>query len=114
MAKLPDQTLNNIFYLQLRLVELIDEAKATEFDLFERFGENEATLPELDQMQSSVERLRMPYSRLHTLALGIAEYQPIATDAMLNLLAQTIEQTEALIGAVEASISETKQNWNLP
>lgn len=114
MAKLPDQTLATIFDLQRRLVELIDEAKATEFDLFERFGENEATLPELDQMQSSVERLRMPYSRLHTLALGIAEYQPIAPDAMLNLLAQTIEQTEALIGAVEASISETKQNWNLP
>ena len=43
-----------------------------------------------------------------------AEYQPIAPNAMLNLLAQTIEQTEALIGAVEASISETKQNWNLP
>jgi len=34
--------------------------------------------------------------------------------AMLNLLVQTIQQTEALIGAVEASISETKQNWNLP
>ncbi|MFE1747776.1 hypothetical protein [Coleofasciculus sp. H7-2] len=114
MAKLPDQTLATIFYLQRRLVELIDEAKATEFAIFERFGENEATLPELDQMQSGAERLRMPYSRLHTLALGIAEYQPIATDAMLNLLAQTIEQTEALIGAIEASISETKQNWNLP
>ncbi len=56
----------------------------------------------------------MPYSRLHTLALGIAEYQLMAPDAMLNLWAQTIEQTEALIGAVEASISETKQNWNLP
>jgi len=74
MAKLPDQTLTTIFYLQQRLIELIDEAKATEFALFEQFGENETTLPELDQMQSSVERLRMPYSRLHTLALGIAEY----------------------------------------
>ncbi len=114
MAKLPDQSLASIFYLQRRLVELINEAKATEFQLFEQFGENEATLPELDQMQSSVERLRMPYSRLHTLALGIAEYQPIAPDAMLNLLAQTIEQTEVLVIAVEASISETKRNWNLP
>lgn len=114
MAKLPDQTLTTIFYLQRRLVELIDEAKTTEFELFEKFGENEETLPELEQMQSSVERLRMPYSRLHTLALGIAEYQPMAPNAMLNLLAQTIEQTEALIGAVEASISETKKNWNLP
>jgi hypothetical protein len=32
---------------------------------------------------------------------------------MLNLLAQTIQQTAVLIGAVDASISETKQNWNL-
>ncbi len=108
MAKLPDQTLSRIFYLQRRLVELINEAKATEFVLLERFGENEATLPELDQMHNSVERLTVPYSRLHTLALRIAEYQPIATDAMLNLLAQTIEQAEVLIGAVEASIAETK------
>lgn len=46
--------------------------------------------------------------------LGLAEYQPNAPDAMLNLLAQTIQHAEALIGAIEASISETKQNWNLP
>ena len=52
MAKLPDQTLTTIFYLQRRLVELIDEAKAVEFAIFERFGENETTLPELDQMLS--------------------------------------------------------------
>ncbi len=50
----------------------------------------------------------MSYSRLDTLALAIAEYQPIAIDARVNLWAQTIQQTEALIGAVEASISETK------
>ena len=114
MVKLPNQTLTTIFYLQRRLVELIDQAKATEFDIFEQFGENDATLPELEQMLRSVERLKMPYSRLHTLALRIAEYQPIAPDAMLNLLDQTIEQTEALISAVQASISETKKNWNLP
>jgi len=52
MVKLPDQTLTTIFYLQRRLVELIDEAKAVEFAIFEQFGENEATLPELDQMLS--------------------------------------------------------------
>ena len=97
MVKLSDQTLTTIFYLQRRLVELIDEAKAVEFAIFEQFGENEVALPELDQMQ-----------------IGIAEYQPVALDAMLNLLAQTIQQTEALISAVEASISETKENWNLP
>lgn len=52
MAKLPDETITTIFYLQRRLLERIDEATATEAMIFERFGEAEETIPELEQLQA--------------------------------------------------------------
>jgi hypothetical protein len=52
MAKLPDQTLTTIFDLQQRLVELIDKAKATEFSLFEQFGEKRQLYPNLSKCKA--------------------------------------------------------------
>jgi hypothetical protein len=114
MATLPNQTLTTILTLQRRLLELINEAKAAEFHLFEEFGETEETIPELEQLQNSAERLRNPYSRLYSLTLGIAEAQPTASTAMLNLLVQTIGEAQAATDAVDASIQEVKRSWNLP
>jgi hypothetical protein len=111
----------NLFFGDLLLtvfyhdfVQLIDEAKAAEYNLFEEYGETEETLPELEQLQNGAERLRNPYSRLSTLALAIAEAQPVAPHAMLNLLAQTLEDASATADAVEASTNESKRIWNLP
>jgi ParB-like chromosome segregation protein Spo0J len=114
MAKVSPQTLTIIFNLQRRLVELIDQAKTAEYHLFEDYGETEETIPELEQLQNGAERLRNPYSRLATLTLAIAEAQPIAPTAMINLLAQTVEEASASSDAVEASIMEIKRSWNLP
>lgn len=114
MAKLPSQTLTTIFNLQQRLVELIDEAKAAEYNLFEEYGETEETLPELEQLQNGAERLRNPYSRLSTFALAIAKAQPVAPNAMLNLLERTLEDASVTANPVEASTNESKRIWNLP
>ena len=114
MAKVSPQTLTIIFNLQRRLVELIDQAKTAEYHLFEDYGETEETIPELEQLQNGAERLRNPYSRLATLTLAIAEAQPIAPTAMINLLNQTVEEASASSDAVEASIMEIKRSWNLP
>ena len=114
MAKVSPQTLTIIFNLQRRLVELIDQAKTAEYHLFEDYGETEETIPELEQLQNGAERLRNPYSRLATLTLAIAEAQPIAPTAMINLLSQTVEEASASSDAVEASIMEIKRSWNLP
>ena len=114
MAKVYPQTLTIIFNLQRRLVELIDQAKTAEYHLFEDYGETEETIPELEQLQNGAERLRNPYSRLATLTLAIAEAQPIAPTAMINLLNQTVEEASASSDAVEASIMEIKRSWNLP
>ena len=93
---------------------MIDQAKTAEYHLFEDYGETEETIPELEQLQNGAERLRNPYSRLATLTLAIAEAQPIAPTAMINLLNQTVEEASASSDAVEASIMEIKRSWNLP
>lgn len=113
MAKLSAETLTAIFSLQRQLIEFIAETKLTEFSLFERYGETEETLPELEQIQNCLERLRNPYSRLHTLTLRISEYYPVAPSAILELLNETIEQAKISADVVAASLSETKRNWRL-
>lgn len=113
MAKLFSDTLTTLFTLQRRLIELIDEAAATEFQLFEQFGETEATITELEELQNSRERLRDPYIQISTLLLRIAEYQPAAPHSMLNFLIETIERTQASADACQAGILEIKRNWNL-
>ncbi len=113
MAKLSPQVLTAIFSLQRQLIELIAETKVTEFSLFERYGETEETLPELEQIQNCLERLKNPYSRLHTLTLRIYEYYLVAPSAIVELLNETIEQAQISANVVAASLSETKRNWRL-
>jgi len=45
--------------------------------------------------------------------LQIAEFQPVASFATLNLLAQSIEETQAIADAGEASTQGVERNWNL-
>lgn len=113
MAKLPNEILTTIFTLQRQLAEGIEEASTTEWTLLEQHGETEATIPELEELQNARERLTAPYSRLHTLLLRIVESQPMASTAMLNLLAQTLEQAQAALDAAEGSVREVKRIWNL-
>jgi hypothetical protein len=44
----------------------------------------------------------------------ILEAQPNAADAMLELLAQAIDDGQANLEATNASIREIKRGWNLP
>ncbi|MBW4621362.1 MAG: hypothetical protein KME17_18630 [Cyanosarcina radialis HA8281-LM2] len=111
--KLSDEMLTTIFSLQRQLAVGIEEASAAEWKLNEQYGETAETIVELEELQNARERLTMPYSRLHTLLLRILEFQPLAPAAMLNLLAQTLEQGELAIDAVAASVREIKSNWDL-
>lgn len=113
MAKLPDETMTTVFNLQRRLLERIDEATATALNIFDQFGETEVTVSELEQLDNVRERATSCYSRLHILLLRIAESQPVATSATLNLLAQSIEQAQATDAASEATIQEIRSDLNL-
>lgn len=68
----------------------------------------------LEQLDNVREQLIAPYSRLHTIMLRVGESQPIATTAILYILALTIEQAQATVAAANASIQETKRDLNLP
>jgi hypothetical protein len=113
MAKLSEQTLLSILNLQRRLIEGIDTATALESLLFQQFGETDATKSDLEQLQNIRHRLADPYSRLCTLLLRVAEFQPMAPTAMLNLLDRTIEFGQAAVDAAQASVQEISRDWSL-
>lgn len=113
MAKLPEQLILSILNLQRQLIEGIDEAAALETLLFQQFGETEENASDLEQIQNIKQRFTDPYARLHNLLLRIAEFQPIAPDAMLDLLIQTMANGQAAIGAGQASLQEIRRDWNL-
>ena len=113
MAKLSDEILTNIFTLQRELAEGIEEASATEWALLLQYGETQATMSELDELQNAREKLTVRYSRLNTLLLRILEIQPVAPADMLESLARTIELGQAARDAAAASIQEVKISWNL-
>jgi hypothetical protein len=113
MAKLPEQTLTIILNLQRQFFRGIDEATALELMLTQEFGETEASESDLEQLQNIRQRLTDPYSRLSTLLLRVAEFQPLAPTAMLDLLAQTIQRGQAAVDAAQASVEEIRRDWNL-
>jgi hypothetical protein len=113
MAKLPEQTLLAILHLQRQLFEGIDAATAIESLLFQQFGETDATESDLEQLQNLRYGLADPYSRLCTLLLRIAEFQPVAPTAILNLLDKTIEVGQAAVDAAQANVQEINRDWSL-
>lgn len=134
MANLSEETIGTVLNLQRRVLQLINEATATEFILLEQYGETEATISDLEILQNVRERGTTYYVRLYRLLLQIAESQPVATSllksspsagetpavktrrlsaATLNLLIQSIEQTQAIADSSAATIQEVKRDWNL-
>lgn len=113
MAKLSDEIIIRILNLQRLLLQGIDEAKASEFEILARYGETIDSQDVLLQLDSATERLRNPYNRFCVLLLRIAEEQPNVSSAMFELLEQSIIQTEATLDGVQATITEIKQDWKL-
>ncbi|MGF1602138.1 MAG: hypothetical protein ACFCU8_08975 [Thermosynechococcaceae cyanobacterium] len=113
MADLPESLVAQILKLQQRLLKIINESTRLALMIFEQFGETEATIPELDELQNVTERATSCYTRLSRLMLQIAESQPLATSATLNLLTESIVQTEVIVDVCEASNRDVQRNWNL-
>ncbi len=113
VAQLPDETIVAVLNLQQQLLTIMNQATATEFLILEQYGETEATLIDLDQLQNINERADTYYSRFYTLLRQIVKAQPKANTAMLDLLARSIEEAELTVDALNASIQEIKQDWNI-
>lgn len=113
MAKLPDEILTTIFNLQRHLLERIDEATATEFSLFELYGETEETIDYFEQLQNARERADSYYLRLFTTLRQIYPSQPVVPRDSLDLLARFIADAGATVDAIEATIFEVRRDFNL-
>jgi hypothetical protein len=113
LAKLEDDLLKSVIELLPHLLQSIHFATATEFELFELYGETEETLPELEQIKNAIERARLFYNRLYVLVLQVAESQPEGNSATLEMLRQSIGQAKATVDAVQATAQETRLLWNL-
>jgi hypothetical protein len=113
MTELPTEVTTLVLELQRQLLAVIHETTATTFLLLERYGETEQTILSLDDLDNIRERANTYYSRFHTILLRIADAQPIASNAMLELLERSIDEAQATIDASEATINEEKRNWDL-
>ncbi len=101
MAKIPDELAETIWSLKHQLLKIVDAATSAEFIL-------------LDELKNVAERAAPWFSRLSNFQLRIAESQPVLSADMLNLVRQSIERIQVEIPAMEQSIQEVKNEWNLP
>lgn len=113
MAHLPDDTITTILNLQRRFLEILDATTALDFAILDRFGETDATISELDQLQSIKDRAISSSYRLYTLSIRIAESQPVASNATLELMAQSITVAQGNADALEVSLLEIRRDYNL-
>ncbi|PSF33094.1 hypothetical protein C7H19_20590 [Aphanothece hegewaldii CCALA 016] len=114
MAKLPDEATEQIWHLKKQLLDIIDQAKVTEFVLFERFGETERTLTYLDDLQNIAEQATERFSQFSRIQIQIAAAQPDVFPDILELVTQAISNTQARIPALQRSIQEIKIEWQIP
>jgi hypothetical protein len=113
MAELPDDITTIVLELQRRLLKIINQATATAFTILEIYGETETTIISLEDLDNIRERANNYYSRFHTLLGRIAETQPLASRAMLELLERSIQEAQATVEGAEATIKEEQRNYNL-
>ncbi len=86
---------------------------AVEFILFEIRGETDETISFLDEMKNVSIQAEERYFQLSKLEVSIAQAQPTASNAMINLLTQAIEQNQMRTPAWQRSIQEEKLEWQL-
>lgn len=113
MAKLSPEINKTLFLIKQTLLEIIDEATAVEFILFEKRGETNETISFLDEMKNVSIQAEDRYFQLSKLEVSIAQAQPIATNAMIDLLTRAIEQNQLRIPTWQRSIQEVKLEWQL-
>jgi hypothetical protein len=113
MAKLPTDISETIWKLKRQLADIIEEAKAAEFVLFQTFGETERTIVYLDDLQSVAEQGTERFSQFSSLQIRIFNAQPQVPTDILELVIRLIATTEARLPALNQSIQEIKTEWNL-
>ena len=113
MAKISPELKLTLTNLQQLLLDIVDEAKAAEFLLLERFGETNETIITLDELTAISQKAADLYIQISRFLLRTAEIQPVITPDMLRLLTDRIATIENRVPALERSIQEIKTDWGL-
>ncbi|OCQ91007.1 hypothetical protein BCD67_00275 [Oscillatoriales cyanobacterium USR001] len=114
MALLPDESIIIVQNLQRDILERLHAVTATEFAIQELFGEISEMLDYFEQLQNAKERLYTYYRRFYITLQQIYEAQPIASRDMLGLLDRYIDEGEATISGIGATVEEIRRDVNLP
>lgn len=113
MAKLSAEFQSDLRNLQKNMLNIVHNAKSTEFIILERFGEKERTIVVLEELTAIAQQAGDLYIQISRLLLRTAEIQPAITSALLNLLVKRVAIIHNRIPALEQSIQEVKFDWNI-
>lgn len=113
MAKLTEETLKIAFNLEKRLLQITDQASNLGFMIWEAFGETDATVADLDILQSVTEQARANYTRLTNQLFELAVSRSKSNLMTLDSLSHYCLSIEASISRLEGSIALVKSNHRL-
>lgn len=113
MAQLSPETKAILQNLMENLLEIINEAKRSEFLLLETFGETSETENPLNELTEIAQQASDLYNQIIILRIRIAEAQPVLSTDMLRLLTQRINTISNRNPALVRSINEIKLDWGL-
>jgi hypothetical protein len=113
MAKLTPEYRAVIWELKQRLLDIVDEAKAAEFNLLDSWGETDSTIIALEQLTEIAQQAVERFSQISILQIRIAQSQPAAGADLLRLLDERVNTIQNRVAALERSTQEIKSDWNL-
>ena len=113
MARISSELQSTIKSLQQALLHIVDDAKAVEFILLQRYGETEQTIVVLDELSVIAQQAGDLYLQMSRLLLRTAEIQPNITSDMLGLLTDRVAKISNRVPALERSVLEVKVDWGL-
>jgi hypothetical protein len=113
MAQIGNELKSTLGNLQQAFLSIVDEAKAAEFILLERYGETNESVVVLDELNAIAQQAAELYVQISRLLLRTAEIQPNITPDMLGLLTDRVAAISNRVPALARSVQEIKADWDL-
>ncbi len=113
MAKLPQDITGTAWEILQQLLSLVDEISHVEYELSQNFGETEDSNIAFSSLTEIRNELCDRYSQLSNALLRIAQMQPEVYVDALNVVCDRIISIQNRIPALNRSLEEIKQDWNL-
>lgn len=113
MAKISQESINRILRSYQNLIDIINFAKFTEYNLYIQNGETESTIEDLDTLSGIALDATTFFERLNVIAIKNTTIQPQADAASASMMEETIIFIETKTPAWLRSIEEIVNNWRL-